>query len=256
MSRSIINNKNVIGILSVILCILIIEVLIRAEIINSVFIPPPSEIIKGTYVLLKEGKIFSHISITMQRIIFGFLISVLLGISTAVLCSMSKLIENALYPLIEFIRSIAPLALLPAFMLIFGIGMISKIAIIVWVTWIPIFLNTLHGMKSVDEILIKAAKSMGSTKLDIALKVIIPAAFPFILAGLRLGMGSAFLVLVAAEMMGANTGLGFYILETSQTFKITEMYSGILLIGIIGLAINWVFLKASKLFAYWNKVTE
>nr|NIU01518.1 ABC transporter permease subunit [Nitrosopumilaceae archaeon]NIU87947.1 ABC transporter permease subunit [Nitrosopumilaceae archaeon]NIX62120.1 ABC transporter permease subunit [Nitrosopumilaceae archaeon] len=100
-------------------------------------------------------------------------------------------------------------------------------------------------------VLIKAARSMGSSKFDIATKVVLPASIPFIITGLRLGMGAAFLVLVAAEMLGANSGLGFYILETSQTFKIVEMYSAIFVIGLIGICLNWLLMIIANKVAPW-----
>jgi len=193
---------------------------------------------------------------TMQRIGVGFGLATLLGLTMAILCRVFETVDYATATLVELIRGIAPLALLPAFMLIFGIGFISKVAVIVWVAWIPIFLNTLQGMKSADPLLIKAARSMGSTKLQIAFKVILPAAAPFIVTGLRLAMGSAFLVLVAAEMLGENSGLGFYILDMSQTFEIPEMYAAIFMIGILGLLLNIAFLLVARILTPWTYTRE
>jgi NitT/TauT family transport system permease protein len=192
----------------------------------------------------------------MQRIGVGFGMATLLGLTTAVACKVFATIDYATATIVELIRGIAPLALLPAFMLIFGLGFASIVAAIVWVAWIPIFLNTLQGMKSADPLLIKAARSMGSNKMQIALKVILPSAIPFIVAGLRLAMGSAFLVVVAAEMLGANSGLGFYILNASQTFEIPEMYAAIFMIGIVGLLLNTAFLLAARLLTPWAYVRE
>lgn len=232
------------------------EVLARTGVADATFLPPPSLIFHTMWELMRTGVLLEHTAATMQRIGVGFGIATLLGLMTAVACKVLATIDHATATIVELIRGIAPLALLPAFMLIFGLGFASIVAAIVWVAWIPIFLNTLQGMKSTDPLLIKAARSMGSTRMQIALKVILPSAIPFIVAGLRLAMGSAFLVVVAAEMLGANSGLGFYILNASQIFEIPEMYAAIFMIGILGLLLNTAFLLAARLLTPWAHVRE
>jgi NitT/TauT family transport system permease protein len=248
--------RKVVGAASILVCLLCWEILVRAGVLQSAYLPPPTVIGVRTVELIHSGVLLREMAISLGRIGVGFVLAVLLGMTLAVLCNTFRTAEYAISPLVELGRGIAPLALLPAFMLIFGIGFASKVAMILWVAWVPVFLNTLHGMQSVDPTLVKAARSIGSTRLQIAIKCILPSATPFILAGLRLGIGSAFLVLVAAEMLGANSGLGFYILETAQTFKIVEMYSAIVVIGLLGLALNWGFLLAVNKLAPWHRFTQ
>src|SRR4030095_13400312 len=104
-----------------------------------------------------------------------------------------------------------------------GSGTSAKVAITVWVSWVPVFMSTLEGMKSVSPTLLKAARSTGASRLYIAWTVVLPSAAPFVVTGIRLGFGGAFLAIVAAEMFGATYGLGFLTLEMSQTFKILDM---------------------------------
>ena len=244
--------RRIIAILSVGTSLALWELLVKIGVLNAVFLPAPTTILEKTFELYQGGQLTPEIIATLQRVSLGFVLAVLIGLVLAVLCYVLPLLEHAVSPLVELIRSIAPLALLPAFMLLFGIGYASKVAIIVWVAWIPVFLNTLEGKKSADPILIKAASSMGANRWRIAAQVILPSAMPFLFAGLRLAIGSAFLVLVAAEMMGANCGLGYYILDTSQTFRIVEMYAAIFTIGGIGLLINAVLMFVAKAVAPWE----
>jgi NitT/TauT family transport system permease protein len=248
--------RNAIGWGSVLAFLVLWEVIVRVGVVDATFLPPPSLIFRTMWELIQTGVLLEETVATMQRIGVGFGLATLLGLTMAILCRVFETVDYATATLVELIRGIAPLALLPAFMLIFGIGFISKVAVIVWVAWIPIFLNTLQGMKSADPLLIKAARSMGSTKLQIAFKVILPAAAPFIVTGLRLAMGSAFLVLVAAEMLGENSGLGFYILDMSQTFEIPEMYAAIFMIGILGLLLNIAFLLVARILTPWTYTRE
>lgn len=255
-SFKILNAQKLIGLLSTICFFLLWELIVVFSIYENPFLPPPSEVFKNLYELLLLGDIFVHIEDTLKRVFIGYVIAVLIGISLAILCNTYRIIEYIITPITELIRGIAPLALLPLFMLIFGIGTLSKVMIIFWVSWVPIFINALQGMKEVDPLLIKVAKSFGSPKIYIIFDIIIPSALPYLITGLRLAMGSAFLVLVAAEMIGSNSGLGFYIIETSQTFKLLDMYSAIFLIGIISISINWFFVFLNRTIVPWGEMQD
>jgi NitT/TauT family transport system permease protein len=232
------------------------ELCSRTGVFDPVFLPPPTKIAPVLVDLLHDPRFLHQIGASMQRIGAGFAIAVPLGLLVAVLANTFRLAEYAVSPVVELIRSIPPLALLPAFLLIFGIGFSSPVAIIVWVAWVPVFINTLQGMQSIDPTLLKAARSMGTSRMQIAFKCVLPAAAPFIIVGLRLALGSAFLVLLAAEMLGANSGLGFYILEASQTFKIVQMYATIVVIGIIAWFLNAVFVVAANRLTPWRRVVS
>lgn len=244
------------GAVSIVSLLAVWEVVVRAELVLSSFAPPPSVIVLTVVDLFVSGILWRQLTATLFRIAVGYAIAAVIGVLAAIACGLSRTVEHLLVPPVEFVRCIAPLALLPAFMLILGIGPVSKIAIIVWVAWVPIFINTLEGAKAVDPVLVKAAQSIGSSDLQIALKVVLPSALPFVVAGLRLGMGSAFLVLVAAEMLGTDAGLGFFILETSQTFKLREMYAAIFVVGVLGFLVNWAFTRLGRALMPWHVRTE
>jgi len=151
------------------------------------------------------------------------------------------------------LRPISPIALFPVFILWFGIGIFSKIAIIFWVCWFPILLSTIKGVKSVDPILIKAARSMGASDSKLFKSVILPSSTFWIITGLRIGAASSLLALIAAEMIGTNSGIGFFVLTSAYTFKTVNMYAGILAIGLIGFFFNYLFIFLEKKLTNWKE---
>jgi len=122
----------------------------------------------------------------------------------------------------------------------------SKLAIVFWVAWIPILLNTITGVQGIENQYIRMAKIAGANRFQLLKEIIIPATLPNIITGMRLAMGSALLVIVAAEMIGSNNGIGFFILNASYTFQIADIYSGIVIIAVIGIVINKFFLLLEK----------
>lgn len=151
-------------------------------------------------------------------------------------------------------RQISALALFPVFILLFGIGELSKAIIIFWASFWPILLNTTVGVKNIDPILIRSARSMGAYRRKLLVHLIVPAAAPSVFTGIRLGASYAFMVLVAAEMVGANSGLGFLVLNSQETFRIPEMYAAIITLCLFGLLINYFLLAIEKRATKWNQV--
>jgi len=216
--------------------------------------PPPSEIFLLSISVLSGAAIYSDIAISLYRIFLGFGLAAIVGISFGLLMGKYFLIQNMFDPLIEIVRPLSPIALFPLFILFFGIGLTSKVAIIFWICLFPIILNTVKGVKSVDPILLDAAKSMNASESKIFLSVIFPNSLFWITTGLRISFSSAFVALIAAEMIGSSSGIGFYVLYSARTFKITEMYLGIIIIGILGFLFNYLFIKVEERFSHWRSI--
>ena len=145
------------------------------------------------------------------------------------------------------------IALFPVFILFFGIGELSKVVIIFWASVWPILLNTTVGVKTVDRVLIQSARSMSAGGTTLFRKVILPAAAPSIFTGIRLGAAYAFMVLVAAEMIGANAGLGFLVLNSQEVFKIPEMYAAIVALAAFGLGVNNLLYRLERRATAWRE---
>lgn len=230
------------------------ELLPRAGIIDPIFLPPASEIGATLLELTLSGVIFDHLFISLQRAALGFGLALIIGIPLGIAVGWYKNFERFVDPLMQMLRNIPTLAVYPVFILFLGIGEVSKIAIIFMVTIWKILLNTTSGVKSVDPLLIKSARAMGATSnWDIFMKVVLPSSIPPIVAGVRLGATSAILVLVAAEMLGAKSGLGFLVISSQYNFLISEMYAAIVVLTILGLVTNYVLVWFEKRTTKWKE---
>lgn len=208
------------------------QINIGLELFNSNFFPPPSLILARMWELTASGLILSSIGASTGRVIIGFLIGLLFAIITALLMERVKWIEYWLSPILNLVGPIPALALLPLFIIWFGIGEIPKIILIAWTTFFPIVTNTLEGLRSVSSNLIRSALSLGASQTQIYTKVILPSTLPSILAGCQISLGLGFSALVVSEMMGTTSGLGYMIVDARNYFKITDMFVAIILIGL------------------------
>ena len=175
-----------------------------------------------------------------------------LGILGGIFVGSFTLLEKVLAPILLFFRNLSILALFPVFLLFFGIGEESKIAIVAWASFWPIFISTTSAVKGVERILINAARTLGAERPYIFAHVVLPAAVPNIFPGIRLAASYAFTALVAAEYLGATEGLGIYIRASQERFEIPSMYAGILVLGLIGVAINLVLTGVEQRVTRWQ----
>jgi NitT/TauT family transport system permease protein len=224
----------------------------RLELIDPVFLPPFSEVIAAGWQLAQTGELYDDVAASLLRALSGFLISVVLIVPLGVVVGWYTRVGDLLNQFIEICRNTAPLALLPVFILLLGIGELSKITMVIYSCAWPLLLNTIVAVKQVDPLLIKSARTMGATPQQLFRKVILPAALPTIFVGIRLASASAMLVLVASEMVGAKAGLGYLIINSQYSFLIPQMYFGILGITVIGLAFNAVLEALERRFTRWK----
>jgi NitT/TauT family transport system permease protein len=224
----------------------------RLGLIDPVFLPPFSEVIAAGLQLAQTGELYDDVSASLLRALSGFLISVALIVPLGLVVGWYARLGNVLNQFIEICRNTAPLALLPVFILLLGIGEMSKITMVVYSCAWPLLLNTIAAVKQVDPLLIKSARTMGTTPPQLFRKVILPAALPTIFVGIRLASASAMLVLVASEMVGAKAGLGYLIINSQYSFLIPQMYFGIIGITAIGLVFNAVLEALERRFMRWK----
>ena len=217
-----------------------------------VFLPPFSEVIAAGWQLAQAGQLYDDVSASLLRALSGFLISVVLIVPLGLAVGWYARLGNLLNQFIEICRNTAPLALLPVFILLLGIGELSKITMVVYSCAWPLLLNTIAAVKQVDPLLIKSARTMGATPQQLFRKVILPASLPTIFVGIRLASASAMLVLVASEMVGAKAGLGYLIINSQYSFLIPQMYFGILGITVIGLTFNAILQALEQRFMRWK----
>jgi len=231
---------------AIILFILLWETAPRIGMVDRMYLPPFSEVITALVKLIISGDLFIHIGSSLKRSMGGLFLAVAIGIPLGIFIGWFKSIEKFLDPLLQVFRNTSTLALFPVFILLFGLGELSKVAIIFWGTLWATLLNTINGVKNIDPLLIKAAQSMSASNFFIFRKIVLPAATPSIITGFRLSASTSILILVAAEMLGSNSGLGFLIFYSEQKYDIAEMYSGILTISVLGLLINYLIVAFER----------
>lgn len=257
MFIKIINNilKKLYSLLAIFLFLGIWEVAPRAGLADPIFIPPFSKVVLAFIHLIVTGEMFTHIAISLQRAFIGFVLATSFAIPLGILIGWFERVERFLDPLLQTFRQTSALALLPVFILIFGIGEVSKVAIIFWGVQWPILLNTISGVRNVDPLLIKSVRSMGASPFALFTKVVLPGAFPSIFTGIRLSATSAILILIAAEMIGSNSGLGFLIYVSEVKIEIPTMYAAVLSIAILGLIVNYSLVFLGKRIMKWQEDT-
>jgi NitT/TauT family transport system permease protein len=231
------------------------EAVPRLGLTDPAFLPPFSEVIVAGWQLAQGGELYDDVAASLLRALSGFLISVVLVVPLGLAVGWYARLGDLLNQIIEICRNTAPLALLPVFILLLGIGETSKITMVIYSCAWPLLLNTVAAVKQVDPLLIKSARTMGATPQQLFRKVILPASLPTIFVGIRLASASAMLVLVASEMVGAKAGLGYLIIYSQYSFLIPQMYFGILGITVIGLTFNAILEALERHFMRWKVST-
>jgi NitT/TauT family transport system permease protein len=231
------------------------EVLPRAGVINAAFLPPVSQVATFLVRTLLSGELERHILISLSRSLAGFSLAFSVALPLGFLLGWFKTFERYVDPLIQVFRQTSAFALFPLFILVLGIGEVSKVAIIFYGAQWPILLNTISGVKNVDPLLVKSARSLGLGRFDLFRKIILPAALPSIFTGLRLAATFSILIIVSAEMMGASAGLGYVLTNSQYNFDILRMYSAIVSLALIGLGTNHLLVSLERHFTGWKPET-
>ncbi|MEV0673561.1 ABC transporter permease [Mycobacterium sp. NPDC050441] len=231
------------------------EVAPRVGLVDKVFLPPFSEVVSAWFTLLGNGQLAEHVSASLSRALVGLAIAIVVSIPLGVAIAWYRPVAEFLNPILELFRNTAALALLPVFILILGIGETSKVALVIYAASFPILLNTISGVRTVDPLLIKSARSLGLSPIRLFQKVILPAAVPTIFTGLRMAAASSILVLIAAEMVGAKAGLGYLITASQLNFQIPNMYAGIVTIALVGVVFNGIVVAIEGRLSGWRATT-
>jgi NitT/TauT family transport system permease protein len=233
--------------------VLLWEILPRSGVLYARYFPPFSTVMEALFEGVRSGEILKQAAISISRAFQGYLLAILIGVVLGTLTGTIRWLSDMLDITVELLRPMPSVALVPIAILLFGTSDYYNISIITFgCTW-PIYINTFDGTKSIDTQWIDTGKIYGATRLDLIRKVIIPAALPYIISGLRISLGTSIIVVTVTEMLGSYKGLGFFIMETYSAYQIPQMYSGIIVIGVVGYALNRLFLVVEERFMAWHK---
>ncbi len=218
----------------------------RLGYMNPVLLPTPWAVAEVGVASARSGELTWHVLTSLTRVAEGFGLAALAALALGILAGLCVPLRHMLEPVIEFVRPIPPLAFLPMFLVWFGLGEASKVAFIGYTTFFPMFIAVAASVLRVDVMLLRAAASLGASRADLIRRVILPAAMPGIIVALRLGFGLALFVIVGAEFMGADAGLGHLIMEGRTFFNPAQIVMGALVLGILGSLINALLLAAER----------
>jgi ABC-type nitrate/sulfonate/bicarbonate transport system permease component len=216
------------------------------EAMNPVLLPTPGEVVAVTVAALRDGTLLRNLLTSLARVVQGFGIAAAAALTLGTLAALCAPLRLMLEPVIEFVRPIPPLAFLPMFLVWFGLGEPSKVAFIAYTTFFPMFVGVAAGVLRVDVMLLRAAASLGATRADLVRRVVLPAALPGIVVALRLGFGLALFVIVGAEFIGADAGLGNLIMEGRTYFNPPVIVMGALVLGFLGSLVNALLLTVER----------
>lgn len=219
---------------------------------NPIFLPGPWMVIGSVLSLLAKGELGRHVAATLERVAVGFGTGALAALALGLPAGYFRAVRNLVEPVVELLRPIPPLAILPLFIVWIGIGEASKVGFITYATFFPMFLTTVHAVRQIDPLLLRAARSLGARPLSLFLRVILPAALPDIITGLRLGMALSFFVIVISEFIGAEEGLGFLINDARNFFLVPQMLAAAILLGLLGYAGNGLLRLVERRLLRWQ----
>jgi len=243
-------NRMMISFISFIIFLSLYEALSRLNVINRLLLSCPSEIFSTLFDKSFLANIAPHILASLFRIATAYLIGVFLGFCIGLLMGISRIINDVFKPFLLF-QYIAPTALFPAMILLFGIGETSKILILAYSIFFPVLISTREGVKNVSKETIDAFKIMGASRLMIVKEIIIPAALPYVFVGMYISLIPAFVVLISAEMLGATNGLGYMILRYQRTFHVAQMFACIFLVMLMATFFAAIIRIFQKKYMHW-----
>jgi len=218
---------------------------------NPALFPPPSRVLQAALPLIESGELAGHITASLTRAAAGFSIALILGITAGILTARIAFLHHLSEPVLHGFRSVPSLAVVPLAVLWFGIGELPKIALIAWGAFFPIWITTFIGVRDTNIVYLRSAAALGAGRLRTLFLVILPAALPFILAGVRQAIAVSLIVLVAAELSGSTRGIAYMMSLGHQLFQVEIMFIGLVLLGTFGFLADRLFVWAARRLFPW-----
>lgn len=227
------------------------------QLIAPLFLPPPQQVLRQLLTIASaqgfmDATLWQHLAASLGRILLALLVAVAIGVPTGIAMGLSKTAHGILDPLIELYRPVPPLAYLPLMVIWFGIGETSKILLIYLAIFAPVTLSMLQGVKSAQQVRLRAAQSLGASRWQLLRFVILPGALPEILTGIRIGLGVGWSTLVAAELIAATRGLGFMVQSAGEFLATDVVLAGILVIALIAFGLELGLRTLQRRLTPWH----
>jgi NitT/TauT family transport system permease protein len=246
------NKERLLSLFSPVLLLILWEVLVQTGMLDKRFFPAPSSIV-GTFTnLITSGELWKHLTASISRIAVGFVMGAVPAILLGITMGLFRWPRAFFSPMVAALYPIPKIAILPLIMLIFGLGEMSKYVIIAIGVFFLVLYNTWAGVMNIPHIYLDVGKNFGASRLQFYWTIAIPGALPLIFTGLKLAAGVALLIIVAAEFVGAKTGIGYLIWQSWQTFSVETMYVGLVVIAILGYLVSLLMDELEHFLIPWR----
>jgi len=245
--------NQIISILSPVALLLLWELMVRSGWLDARFFPPPTVIAARFWELATNGILAEHIGISLARVFAGFLAGTIPALLIGLTMGLFPLVRAILEPMVAATYPIPKLALLPLMLLVFGSGELSKVVTIGLGCFFLVLMNTVAGVVNIEPIYLDVARNYGASKRDFYTTIALPGALPMIFTGMKLGMGVSLLLIVAAEMIGAQNGIGYMIWTSYQIFVLEDMYIGLVLMAFFGYFFTMSLSYLEKVVVPWKQ---
>lgn len=246
--------ERALGGLTLVSLLVLVEVLVRTGVLNRALVPPPSAVAQTLAAILASGKALAPLGETLSIFFLAYATACALAVGVGLLMGRFRPVHDLLEPLVEFLRPLPKPALLPPLILFLGIGDAMKLAIIGLGVFFPVLINTVQGVRGTDPVMIDVARTFGHRPRQLMFKVILPSALPMILSGMRVSLGLGLILVVIAEMLAGTGGVGYLILDMQRSFKVPQMYAWIVILAVLGYALNAAFVFAERRAIHWSFV--
>ena len=252
IAKSVRRPRIVRSLISLFILIVIWELTGRFILTNKLFFVPLSDIVVTTARLAASGELERDMAASFKEIAYGMILAVVIGNAFGVLLGASRVVSDYTEVYVNALYSTPLVAVAPLLILWLGIGIASKVAVVFIISVFPIAISTASGVRNVDFHYLDVAHAFGATRRQVVVKVLVPAALPFVLTGVRLAIGRAIVGVVVGEMFGANAGLGYLIFASGQTFDVSAMFSGVICLAFAGVSLTWALQKLEHRLVRWK----
>ncbi|MGV9797136.1 ABC transporter permease [Mycobacterium sp. NPDC003449] len=251
--RSLKSGKNAYRLAVPIVLVVLWQVLSSAGVIPPSALDSPATVISALWDLIQTGTLQESLAVSLQRAGQGYAIGAVIGLTAGLISGLSYVGERAFDASLQMLRTIPFLAVVPLFVIWFGVGELSKVALIATACVFPIYLNTFAGVRNVDRKVVEAAEVFGLSRFATAMKIVLPLAMPTILVGLRYSLGVSLLALVAAEQINATSGIGYLALSPRAAMRTDIVLSIVLVYAVLGLAVDLVIRIVTRITVPWHQ---
>ncbi len=233
-----------------------LEAAVRSGAVNKALLPAPSMVAAKLGAIVAAGELWAPLGETLALLALAYFAACALAVGTGLLMGRFALVHGLLEPLVEVLRPLPKPALLPPLILFLGLGAPMKLAVVGLGVFFPVLINTVQGVRGTEPVLLDAARTFGHGRARTLFTVVLPAALPMVLAGMRVSLGLGLVLVVVAEMMAGTGGVGYLILDMERSFRVSEMYAWIVILAVLGWGLNALFVRLEGRVTHWSLATR